>query len=217
MLRLFGGLTERYVISFLAATAATLSLATIAAWTEGRAPRWSTLTEGVPTLAASLAGAWTIARWRAEGGDIAVASLGRSPALLWIFIIGLTLPVLAWSQPSIEPQKESAMVFAPNMIELRSRAGTTRYSWNDGVVTRSEPDGSTSSHRGFPPPVTTSKPLPSPSPWIPMVLRCLIAAVPLAWLGVTREAPGLTATLGAGAAAFIGSIGLDALVFHWVS
>ena len=70
MLRLYGGLAERYAASFVAAALAALSLACIAAWSEGRVPRWALLWTFVPNVAANIAAAWTITRWRAEGGKL---------------------------------------------------------------------------------------------------------------------------------------------------
>ena len=216
MLRLYGGLAERFTISFLAAAAAALALACIAAWTEGRAPRWSSLAELVPTLAANFAGAWTLARWRAEGGDVAVAALGRSPRPLWIFVIGLTVPVLAWAQAPLSTQRESNVMFTPDTLSVQTPRGETRYTWRDGVVIRRDPDGATASQTTFPAPLSTSPPPARPSPWLPIVLECLVAALALSWLGARRAPPGLTAALVAGAASFIGGVGIDHLVLRWL-
>ncbi len=216
MLRLYGGLAERFAISFLAAAAAALTLASIAAWTEGRAPRWSTLVELVPTLAANFAGAWTLARWRAEGGDVAVAALGRSPAPLWMLVIGLTLPVLAWAQPPPAMTRSATLVFTPDTLSVHTPRGETRYSWRDGVVVRRDPGGSSATHSTFPAPGSTSSPPPRPSPWFPIALECMIAALALAWLGAKRAPPGLTAALAAGAASFVGGVAVDHLVLRWL-
>lgn len=216
MLRLYGGLAERYAASFVAAALAALSLACIAAWSEGRVPRWALLWTFVPNVAANIAAAWTITRWRAEGGDVAVSSLGHSPTQLWLFVIVLALPIVGWTPVPTSTPDTPQLVLSPNTVSLRTADGETRYSWHDGNVTRTDPQGHASTHGSFPPPKRASVPRVASSGVLPMALKCLMTALALAWLGFKRSRPGLSATLCACTASIAGGIAVDQAVKSWL-
>ena len=166
MLRLYRGLAARFLISFVAIAAATLAVMFVAAWTEGRSLRWSTIHGFVPALAANLAAAWTLSRWRHEGGDVAVAALGGRSAPLTGFVIALTLPALGWSQQPLKSRPGWTLEVAPDAVVVHGPRGETVYEWSGQTATRRDIDGEATFPR-LPAPRIESVPSSPPAPWVP--------------------------------------------------
>ena len=186
-------LAARFVQTAATAAAATATLLTVAGWADGHLPDPRRLAAVAVPAAAYLGAAWTFAAWRGEGGDVALAALGRRPALAWIPLLLLALPLLALT-PGARAEVAGARLSATATGLTVDGPRGFEITWVAGVARRSD-TGDT-----FPalpaPRALAPEPAPTARPW-PLLARVVLLVALLAGLAVGGAPPGLPLTLAA--------------------
>jgi hypothetical protein len=201
---LLGALAARFLQTAAAAAGATAALLTVAALADGGWPAPDRLLGVALPTGAYVGAAWTLAAWRGEGGDVALAALGRPPAwsLLPLAALGAAVLLAAPSAssaaavgPRLSVQADRLRVEAPGGLELR---------WDAAGAVRSDTG---ERHAALPRPTPLpDEPAPTPRPW-PAVARIALLLSLLGGLARASSAPGLPLTVGAA--------GLAAALGHW--
>ena len=201
-IRLVGtDLLLRLVAAMLAVAAAVCAVLSVAALADGHLPRPATLRDAALPLAAFLGGAWTLAAWRAEGADVALANTGLSPSLAVAGVALAASMVLAagTAAPATAPPAW-ALALRPGTLVVHAPTGAHRYTW-DAVGARREGDGAR--FESLPAPtVTRRRAAPRDATLALVATRCALLLLVLGWLGRRLAPPGLALTFGASGGAF---------------
>ncbi len=202
----------RLAAALLAVGAAAGAVVTVAALAEGHLPRPTTLRHIVLPLAAFLGGAWTLAAWRAEGADMALANTGRPPALGVIVVAVAAAVVLALGTETTAVQRPAwDLSLAPNALVVETADATHRYRW-DATGALREADGAR--FEGLPAPgVQVAAHTGTDRTPTLVAIRCALLLLVLGWLGHRVEPPGLALTFGSAGGAFA----LAHLASAWVA
>ncbi len=203
MLILLGALATRFLQTAAAAAGATAALLTVAALADGGWPSADRLGSVALPTGAYVGAAWTLAAWRGEGGDVALAALGRPIgwSLLPPAALGAALLLLApgaapaAAGPRLTVHADHLRVEGPGGLEVR---------WDAAGAVRSD-TGARHAHLPRPTPLPDEPPR-QPRPW-PVVARVALLFGLLGGLARVATAPGLPLTVGAA--------GLAAALGHW--
>ena len=224
-------LIRRTLVAELVVLTAVLAVGSVAAMVEGHPPAMRRLLAVAAPVSAFLGGAWSIAEWRSEGGDVVLAGLGVRPVrwLIWIALLlapGVADPGPAsWSGHHADAavanagqwriQKRSTL--GADELVITTPANTITVRWPAGGADRAIRDDLPDAFDHLPPPTETLGPWrPDFSPWWARGIRLVALVMMLGWLAGRTSAPGLATTLGAAGAAFLGSEGL-AVAARWMS
>ena len=210
MRRVAFDLLSRLAAAMLAVGAAVAAVVSVAALADGHLPRPETLRQIALPVAAFLGAGWTLAAWRAEGADLALAGTGRSPTLaLWALAAAASLVVVAGTGHPTAERPAWDLQLAPDRVTVRTPDGDHRYRWDATGAVRE--DGAR--FDGFPAPTRTATTTPRDRTALVLALRCAVLVVLLGWLGHRRSPPGLALTFGASGGAFA----LSWLASAWIA
>ncbi len=192
-----------------AIVAAVAALLSVAALVEGRAPSPRAVASAGLVAAALLGAAWILGRWRAEGGDVALANVGVPPGrvLVWLFVLSLPALVLA-PAPRRAAVGGWSIDVAPERVRVTHPAGALDVTWSGGLARRDD-DGGT--FAALPAPASPMRP-PSTAPWAMPAGRVVLLAALLSVLGWRRAPPGPALVLGASLAAIAAAQAMGALL-----
>lgn len=209
MRSLFLGLILRQLGATLAVAAAAAALVSVAALVEGHAPRPATLAAVVPPVAALAGAAWTLAAWRAEGGDVALANLGVPPHRMALVLALVAAPALWVTGAPAGGEPTAQLTLAPGRL-VASGPGLAPVSvrWSNEGAQR---DDTGERFPGLPAPTTAPDPPPAAAPGWPAPARCGLLALLLLWLAHRADPPGLTPVLAGVALTFAAGHGLALL------
>jgi hypothetical protein len=178
--------------------AAVATLLSVAALVEGHAPSLRALASAGLVAAGLLGAAWVLGRWRAEGGDVALANVGVPPGRVLLLLFATSLPALALAPAPRRPAATGWTIgLSPDAVRVAHPAGALDVTWAGGVARRSDTGDV---FAGLPPPASSDGPRPS-APWAAPAVRAALLAVLLSVLGRRRAPPGPALVLGASLAA----------------
>jgi hypothetical protein len=196
-------LIARLVAAMLAVGVAAAVVVSVAALADGHLPRLDTLRATALPVAAFIGGAWTVAAWRAEGADLALANTGRSPLLAVLglaLLAGLALAAGTERAGSAPPNWD--LELHPDRLVVHHPGARDVYTWHDTTVTRAA-DGER--FEGWPAPGTTAVTRPTDRTPVLLATRCTLLLVLLGWLGRRSQPPGLALSFAASGGAFAAS------------
>lgn len=201
---LLGALAARFLQTAAAAAGATAALLTVGALADGGWPMMPRLVGVALPTGVYVGAAWTLAAWRGEGGDVALAALGRP--LAWSLLppaaLGAALLLVA---PGAEPARAAGPRLSVHADRLRVEGpGGLELRWDAQGAVRSDTGAR---HALLPRPTALpDEPEPRPRPW-PTLARVALLLALLGGLARASTAPGLPLTVGAA--------GLTAALGHW--
>ena len=194
----------RLLTAWVAVAAAVSAVVTVAALADGHLPRVATLRVTALPLAAFLGVAWTVAGWRSEGADVALASVGCRPAgvLAPVAAVACGLLLLGGDAPG-DPAPAWDLTLTPTAVTVSTPEGPHRYTWGPEGARRVA-DGAT--FQALPAPgVSTGAPVGHEGghPLLAALARCALLLGLIAFLAAREAPPRLALTVGAAGAAFV--------------
>ncbi len=197
-------LLTRLLTAWLAVAAAVSAVVTVAALADGHLPRVATLRVTALPLAAFLGAAWTVAGWRSEGADVALASVGCRPTrvLAPVAVVASGLLLLG-GDAQVEATPAWDLTLTPRAVTVSTPDGPHHYTWGaEGA--RRVADGAT-----FPalpaPGVSTAGPggHEGGHPLLAALARCALLLGLIAFLAAREVPPRLALTVASAGAAFV--------------
>jgi hypothetical protein len=172
---------------------AVAALASVAALIEGHAPSPRLLASAGLVAGAILGAAWVLGRWRAEGGDVALANVGVPPSRVVLLLAALSVPALAVAPAARPPGTGGwSIETAPGRLRVSHPAGALDVVWRGDVARRSDTGAELA---GLPAPEPLAP--PARTPWTTPAVRAALLLAMLAWLGRRSAPPGPALTVGA--------------------
>ena len=196
---LTGALIGRLYRTQVAVALALGGLVVAAALVEGHAPDPWRLRALALGGAAALGGAWVLAAFRRERGDVALAALGVAPGWAAVVCLAAALPTLALAGG--RPEAPAGRL-APHRIELPGGAVTFERGALGPTARRTDLAGEASVWTEFPAPANH----PTHRFDYTFLARTLALALALGWLGRRAHPPDVPAALAAGTLATLAGL-----------